>query len=96
MQELLPTCNERDARNFFIYVLDLRCSLNKSAGSLAYLRLSFSSPPNICRLTGTGSSHPCTCLVGVANARSLIKMSDMDEDVYDEEEDYDLVSERPF
>lgn len=23
-------------------------------------------------------------------------MSDMDEDVYDEEEDYDLVSEQPF
>ena len=54
------------------------------------------SPPNACWLTGTGSSHPCACLVGVANARSLIKISDMDEDVYDEEEDYDLVSERPF
>ena len=41
-----------------------------------------------------GSSD--TSLVGVATARELIKMSDMDEDVYDEEEDYDLVSERLF
>jgi hypothetical protein len=52
----------------------------------------FSCPPNICGLAGTGSSLAGARLVGVARPRRLIKMSDMDEDVYDEEEDYDLVS----